>query len=138
MGPQGNQGPRGIGDIGPQGPAGPVGAQGLRGERGIGLGFTIVRIIDNATVSMPSNGNSVIQVVSAGRSRVTITLPAAAAAAGRFVVIKRSERGRPIVVRTAGNDRIDATQRELRLEDARDTLTLVSDGTEWVLLSLID
>jgi hypothetical protein len=42
------------------------------------------------------------------------------------------------VVRAAGDDRIDATARELRLEDERDTLTLVSDGAEWVLLSMID
>ncbi len=89
---------------------------------------------------MPANGNSVIQVVSAGRTRVTVTLPSAASAGGRFVVIKRGDRGRgrPIVVRAAGDDRIDATARELRLEDERDTLTLVSDGAEWMLLSMSD
>jgi hypothetical protein len=102
------------------------------------VNFAIARIDDNATITMPANGKSVIYLVTTNKTNVTITLPPAASAAGRFVIIKRADRGRVVLIRPNGNETIEASKATLRMENQRDSLTFVTDGTEWVLLSLID
>lgn len=141
-GPQGATGPQGP--IGPQGPAGPQGATGFQGPAGVpgvagpGVSFVIARVTETAAIVMPDNGKSVIYLVTPGRRNATITLPPAASAAGRFVIIKRQDRGRLVFVRPSGTDSIEASRAMLRMESERDSLTFVTDGTEWVLLSRID
>ena len=138
-GPKGDVGPQGPrGEKGDQGPAGAMGPAGIQGPEGNGIGFTIARLSASATITLPANGQSLIQIVSAGRDRITLTLPPASTARGRFIVIKRVDRGRPVFVRASGNELINASRSERRMEDERDTLTFVTDGVEWLLLSVIE
>lgn len=112
--------------MGPMGPAGP------------GVSFELRRADSSTAITMPSNGKSVIYLVETDRHNITITLPPVASAAGKFLIIKRTDRGRVVLVKPFGNDGIEASRATLRMESARDSLTFVSDGTQWVLLSLID
>ena len=148
VGPPGPPGPAGAdgtpgpqGPAGAQGPAGPAGTNGLNGgpgPAGPGAGFELRRVDSNTTITLPSNGKSVIYLVTTNRTNVTITLPPAAAAAGKFLIIKRVDRGRSVLITPQGTDTIEASRRALRMENQRDSLTFVTDGTEWVLMSLID
>lgn len=135
-GPMGPAGPAGA--TGAAGPAGPMGATGPMGPQGPGFSFQTVRVDADSTITMPSNGNSVVYLVKTERRNVTITLPSAASAAGKFVIIKRLDRGRTVQIKPAGTDTIEAKRSTLRMEDHRDSLTLISDGHEWILLSLVD
>lgn len=144
-GARGAQGPAGsagaVGATGAQGPKGDVGAMGPvgpQGAAGAGAVFTIVRTTIDSAIAMPSAGRSVIYFVTTGRANVTITLPLAATAIGRTVIIKRQDRGRLVFVRASGNEEIDATRAQLRMEDRSDSLTFVTDGVEWVLISQND
>lgn len=118
--------PGAPGAVGPVGPAGP------------GVSFELRRVQNNTTITMPSNGNSLIYLVETNRTNITITLPPAATSGGRFLIIKRVDRGRAVLIKPSGNDTIEASRAALRMENARDSITFVTDGTEWVMLSLID
>ncbi len=118
--------------MGPMGPAGPA------GTGGTGAGFAITRVTGSASIAMPASGKSVIYLVTTGRNNVTVTLPPASTADGRFVIVKRQDRGRLVFVRPANGDTIEASRSTLRMEDQRDSLTFVTDGTEWVVLSQHD
>lgn len=159
-GPQGEQGPAGAqGPAGPQGATGATGATGAQGPQGVpgatgatgamgpmgvqgpagpGVSFELRRIDTTTTIGMPASGKSVIYLVETDRRNVTLTLPPASAAAGRFLIIKRVDRGRAVLIRPSGNDTIEASRSALRMENARDSITFVTDGTEWVVLSLIE
>jgi hypothetical protein len=146
QGPPGAAGPSGAaGPVGPAGAAGPIGPAGAtgsggpmgpQGPAGPGVFFDIVRADDNATIALPASGRSVIYLVTTGRSNVTITLPPASSAAGRFVIVKRADPGRVVFVRPQNGQSINASLATLRMEDRYDSLTFVTDGIEWVVMSV--
>ena len=133
QGPQGSPGAQGP--KGETGDAGPVGPQGPQGPAGLGVDFSIVRVNRSHAITLTAGTQSLVHLVESGNAAITITLPPVATARNRFIVITRVDRGRPVVVRAAANERLDATPAQLRLEEQGDTLTFVTDGVEWVLLS---
>jgi hypothetical protein len=139
VGPTGATGATGpTGATGATGATGGIGPQGPQGVAGPGVTFALARTDSDATITLPANGNSIIYLVTTDRRNVTLTLPPAATSAGKFVIVKRVDRGRVVYIKPSGNDTIEASRNALRMENQRDSLTFVTDGTEWVLLSLID
>jgi len=82
---------------------------------------------------MPADGN-LIYVVSTSRSNITMTLPAAASAVGRMIVIRRDDNGRRVFVRPRANESIDGVRGTVSLNDQSDGITLVSDGADWLMI----
>jgi hypothetical protein len=113
--------------MGPAGPAGPI------GPPGPGATFSIRRVAADETIAMPVDGN-VIYVVTTSRSNITMTLPSAAAAAGRVIIIRRDDNGRRVFIRPQPNESIDGARRTVALDDRNDGITLVSDGEDWLLI----
>jgi hypothetical protein len=112
---------------------GPAGATGPAGPAGPGATFSVRRASTNAEIAMPDDG-SVIYVVSTSRSNITMTLPPAASAAGRMIIIRRDDNGRRVFVRPQPNESIDGVRRIVTLDDRNDGITLVSDGEDWLLI----
>lgn len=158
-GPAGANGLNGAngatGPIGPIGPAGPDGVPGLKGDPGTnginglngvnglqgspgpmgpGLAFEIRRVSSDAAVTLPAGNRSVIYLVTTPPSNVTLTLPAASTAVSRFVTVVRVDGGRRVFVRPSNNEMVDGVREPIRLGDKFDSITLVSDGVEWVAL----
>jgi hypothetical protein len=106
---------------------------GLTGATGAGATFTVRRVTANATVEMPVDGH-VFYVITAGRSNITLTLPSAAGAIGRMIIVRRDGFGRRVSVRAQSKETIEGSPRILALNSNSDGLTLVSDGQNWVLL----
>jgi hypothetical protein len=141
MGPQGATGANGApgtpGAAGPQGIAGaqgPMGPMGPMGATGPALTFSFVNISESGALALPSNGNSVAYLVTTGRRDITLTLPAASTAAGRLIVIQRADNGRVVSVRPTGSDMLHGSRSTLRFDDRFDSVMIVSDGTQWVVI----
>ncbi len=83
---------------------------------------------------MPANTHSVIYLVTTAPGSVTLTLPPASSAASRFVTITRVDNGRQVYVRPQLGDVVDGASTPISMNDRFDSITLVSDGNEWVSL----
>jgi hypothetical protein len=138
QGPVGPTGPPGpIGLTGPQGPKGDTGVQGVQGPMGLmgmGLGFEIRRVSSDTVMTVPSDNRSVIYLVTTAPASVTLTLPPAATATSRFVTIQRTDNGRKVMVRPQGAEMVDGARTPITMNSKYDAVTLVSDGSEWVVL----
>jgi alpha-tubulin suppressor-like RCC1 family protein len=135
IGPAGPAGPKGdVGPMGPGGPQGATGATGATGPMGLGLGFDIRNVSDDTVISLPENNHSVIYLVTTGRTNVNITLPAAASATSRFIVIQRVDDGRMVTIRSQNGEPIDGRRWPIMMDDTSDSITLVTDGAQWVVL----
>lgn len=144
IGPIGATGPAGpTGDTGAAGAAGAAGApgvpglpgaNGLPGATGLGLSFEIRRVLSDALITLPAGNRSVVYLVTTPPSNVTLTLPAASDAVSRFVTIVRVDRGRRVIVRPSNNEMVDGARAPIVMGDKYDSITLVSDGVEWVAL----
>jgi len=82
---------------------------------------------------MPTDGN-LIYVVTTSRANITMTLPRAADAAGRLIIIRRDDNGRKVFVRPQADESIDGARRTVSLNDQTDGITLVSDGDNWLMI----
>ena len=93
--------------------------------------------MSDTTISMPPNAQSVIYLVTAGASNVTMTLPAAASATSRFVTIQRVDQGKKVFVfiKAQNNESIDGARKSLTMDGTLNQVTLVTDGVEWVVWS---
>jgi hypothetical protein len=107
---------------------GPAGAQGS------GIAFEIRRVSSNTTVSLPAGNRSVIYLATTAAGNITMTLPAASSAASRFVTITRVDRGGQVTVQPIGNDLLNGVHVSIVMKGNDDSITLVSDGVEWVTL----
>jgi hypothetical protein len=90
-----------------------------------------VAIIDNTDSPYALAANVVMVLVDASAAAVTITFPAAASHTGRRVSVKRIDNGiYAITVDPNGAETIDDTATAV-LEYQYESVTFVSDGTEW-------
>ncbi|MFA5909752.1 MAG: kelch repeat-containing protein [Vicinamibacterales bacterium] len=149
-GPAGAQGPQGL-----QGLAGAQGFQGLQGPvgpmgpAGTGVAFTTQSIAGSGVVTLPEGSRSVIVMVTNGASRgrdddrddqrpgpqAVVTLPAASSADGRMIVVRRMDNRGRVSVRPPSGAIVGWRQRDaVTLERRFDQVTLVSDGSAWVVL----
>jgi hypothetical protein len=137
QGPQGVQGEKGDkgdpGATGATGPQGPKGETGLAGPAGPGATFTVRHASANTAIAMPADGH-LIYVITTARSNVTMTLPPAADATGRMIIIRRDDNGRRVFVRAENGEAIDGIRGTLALDDRNDGVTLVSDGDSWLMI----
>jgi len=83
---------------------------------------------------MPPDNASVLYLVTTAPGSVTLTLPPAASAAGRLVTVRRSDNGRWVTVKPSNNEAINGARRPIVLDDRYDSVTLATDGVEWVVL----
>jgi Esterase-like activity of phytase/Collagen triple helix repeat (20 copies) len=144
MGPQGPQGSTGPqGEVGPVGPQGATGPQGLTGQQGpvgpvgpagIGLLFDIRRVASDTVIAPSPAGHSLIYLVTAGRNTVDVTLPPAAASVGLVTIQRVNSAGRRVVVRSQNAEPIDGVRAPVVLDEKYDSITLATDGHEWVVL----
>jgi hypothetical protein len=138
QGPAGPNGPQGSkGDPGSNGINGLNGANGLPGSQGpmgLGLAFEIRRLSSDAEITLPAGNRSVIYLVTTPSSNVTLTLPPASTAVSRLVTITRVDRGRRVIVRPSINEMVDGARAPIVMDDGSDSITLVSDGVEWVAI----
>ena len=132
-GPQGAAGEQGLkGDQGPQGDVGPVGPQGPAGPAGSDatINFTLLTIAASGPLTFPTGAHSVLYLVSTSgpRDSVALTLPTPSTAVGRFVSVRRVNKGGDVTISGGG-----ATVQggPITLRDAGDWVTLVTDGTTW-------
>lgn len=136
QGPQGAQGAQGLqgpqGDQGPQGPIGPVGPQGPAGPAGsdASINFTLLTIAASGPLTFPTGAHSVLYLVSTSgpRDSVALTLPTPLSAIGRFVSVRRVNKGGDV---TISGDGATIEGGPIALRDAGDWVTLVTDGTTW-------
>jgi hypothetical protein len=137
-GPTGATGLTGAtGSPGAQGPAGANGANGAAGAPGplgLGLSFEIRRTSSDTALTLPEGNRSVVYLVTTAPGNVTLTLPPATTAVSRFVTVTRVDGGRRVTVRPLNNEMIDGARVPLVMGDKFDSITLVSDGAEWVAL----
>jgi Collagen triple helix repeat (20 copies) len=138
QGPAGPNGPQGSkGDPGSNGINGLNGANGLPGSQGpmgLGLAFEIRRVSFDAEITLPAGNRSVIYLVTTPPSNVTLTLPPASTAVSRLVTITRVDRGRRVIVRPSIDEMVDGARAPIVMDDRYDSITLVSDGVEWVAI----
>jgi len=137
-GPQGQQGapgPQGpVGPAGPAGPIGPQGPQGVAGPAGTGAAF-VVQTVTPGPLTLPSGSDSVLVLVNAGaRDADTLTLPPAAGAAGRQLIIRKMYNERRLVVRAASGGIVGGAAPAITLETRFEQVVLTSNGTLWLLL----
>jgi hypothetical protein len=126
-----------IGAPGPQGPAGANGANGapgIQGPIGLGLAFEIRRTSADTALTLPGGNRSVVYLVTTAPGSVTLTLPPAATAVSRFVTVTRVDGGRKVTLRPLNNEMVDGARVPIVMDDKFDSMTLVSDGAEWVVL----
>jgi hypothetical protein len=94
----------------------------------------IRRVFTDTVITLPQNNQSVIYLVTTAPTSVTLTLPPAAAAGSRFITITRVDNGRKVIVRPQANELVDGIRTPITMDDKFDSVTLVSDGNEWVSL----
>jgi hypothetical protein len=133
QGPQGNQGPQGdpgpqgsIGLTGPQGPQGPAGPAGSDAS----INFTLLTIAASGPLTFPTGAHSVLYLVptSGPKDNVALTLPAPSTALGRFVTVRRVNKGGDVEI-TGGGATLEGGP--IALGNAGDWATFVTDGTTW-------
>lgn len=121
------------GPAGEQGPAGQPGAQGPAGPPGIGLAYEIRRVSADTTIDLLAD-RSVAYLVTTDRADVTMTLPPAATSTSRLVTIIHANNPRRVHVVPQGGDPIAGARLPLTLEGSHSSVTLASDGREWVVI----
>jgi hypothetical protein len=131
-GATGPQGPQGV--KGDQGDTGAPGSIGPMGPMGLGLAFDIRRVSADTTIVSPADNRSVVYLVTTGSQNITMTLPSAATATSRMITIQRVDNGRKVFIRSAANEAIDGVRQPIVMDEKFDAITLVTDGTEWVVL----
>lgn len=149
MGPAGPQGATGAaGAVGPQGPAGPQGATGAQGPQGVqGLAgpqgpvgpaapigvFPVVIVNGNVTLT----ASNTVVLVDSTNGNVTVTLPDATATTGRYFVIKRTVAANSVIIQPQVGQTLAGNTNET-LTGAGSTDSIISDGTRWVRIGLIN
>ena len=139
-GEKGDKGPTGDkGERGDKGFTGDKGEKGDKGDLGLGLSFVITRISSSQVLPMPAGNASALFLVNtppAPRGRrgppVVLTLPDPSRAASRFVTLRRIDTDGVVRVVTINGAAIPGLP---ALDDRWDTVTLVTDGTEWFVFS---
>ena len=147
QGPKGDTGATGVqGPIGLTGTAGVQGIQGIQGlpgvpgapgpqgQIGLGLLFEIQRISDDRVLTVPAGNKSLICLVTTAPDSVRLTLPPAATAVSRFVTITRVDSGKKVIVAPQSNEILDGARVPITMDGKFDSITLVTDGVEWVAL----
>ena len=133
QGPIGLTGPQGIqGEIGPQGP---IGLTGPAGPIGLGLSFVIQELVGSGTIVLPAGNASVVVLATSGVLPATVvTLPAAADAVSRLVLVRRMDAIGLLRVRAPSGTILGGPAGgDVVLKQTFDQVTLVSDGTTWVI-----
>jgi len=122
------------------GPVGPTGSTGATGAQGLGLAFTRVNVAASGELTLPSDGSSVVYMISplvSGNTQVLITLPPASSATSRVITLRRGNTAGKVVLRPGSSDVVegwkDPTQ---RLDDRFDYITLTSDGASWFVVAM--
>ena len=133
QGIQGETGPQGIqGEIGLQGP---IGLTGPAGPIGLGLSFVIQELVGSGTIVLPAGNASVVVLATSGVLPATVvTLPAAADAVSRLVLVRRMDAIGLLRVRAPSGTILGGPAGgDVVLARTFDQVTLVSDGTTWVI-----
>jgi hypothetical protein len=121
---------------------GPIGAA---GPNGTGFAVTMQSVTHDTAIAMPANNSNVMYFVAppfylpffTPWFNVTLTLPPAASAASRMVTVTRVEGGlRGVLVAPQGSDTIAGAFDPVLLLLKYSSVTLVSDGHQWVVLAL--
>jgi len=134
-GPQGVMGPQGPngspGATGPQGPAGQAGAPG-------GGSTWIARSVTPPTFELPTGSDNVLVLVVGKGGNETLTLPSAVTNRSRQIIVRKMFDGGRLLVRAGAGETIAGVSRKgpLSLEGRSDQVTLVSDGSSWLLLDM--
>ena len=66
-------------------------------------------------------------------TKLTVTLPAAAANAGRYYVVKRQAGGNPVEIKPPGVETIDGSP-SLTLTTVGEGRSMISDGANWITI----
>jgi len=147
QGPKGDIGPAGL--MGPAGPAGPQGGPGVpglpgmpgvpgatgpQGPIGLGLSFEIQRVSTDRVLVLPEGNRSLICLVTTAPDTVRLTLPPASSAISRFVTITRVDNGKKVLVEPQRDETLDGARVPIVMDGKFDSITLVTDGVEWVAL----
>ena len=111
------------------------GSDGADGGLGLGLSFAIQELVGGGVITLPAGNASVIVLATSGAPPTTlVTLPAAADAVSRFVLVRRMDaRGRLFVRAPSGTILGGSQSADVVLERRFDQVLLVSDGTNWVI-----
>ena len=146
-GPAGAQGVAGpAGARGPVGPVGPAGAQGVAGAQGpagpqgvagpagpaapVGV-YPIVTVTSNVTLS---SSNTVV-LIDSTRNDVIVTLPDASLNTGRLFTIERIADANKSCCRAKASQQCGGGS-EVNLVGAQSSLTIISDGHNWIQIGL--
>ncbi len=104
------------------------------GGIGDGLLFVTQTLDRSGPIVLPPGNASIVVLVSTSERDVSLELPPAAAATGRFVRVRRLDSDRrAFVVPRAGEELLGGTDRRLTLTNRFEAATLVSDGTRWIV-----
>ena len=107
---------------------GPMGPQGVAGPAGSGAAF-VVQTVTPGSLTLPSGSDSVLVLVNEGaRDAETLTLPAAAGAAARQVIIRKMYTERRLIVRAAAGGLVGGAGPTMTLETRFDQVVLTSNG----------
>ena len=108
--------------------------------------FQTVEVSSSGPISLPPGNASLIVLARVPRGQgIELRLPPAASSVSRFVTIRRLDARGRVLVRAAAGEGIEGG-REVRegrnrdsdtlaLENRWDSVTLVSDGTNWFVFS---
>jgi len=143
-GPSGPAGPAGApGPVGPAGAVGPAGPQGPAGSTGAGLAFTTYIVNASGTLALPPGGASAVYAVYRNtanpNANIVLTLPPVAESTGRLLTVSHEGRNLGDVwIRT--NDPLygpgrEASGKRVRLTAEIASITFVSDGNRWLILT---
>ena len=137
-GPAGARGPAGpVGSAGAQGVAGaqgPAGPQGIAGPAGPGAPvgvYPIVTVTSNVTLS---SSNTVV-LIDSTRNDVIVTLPDASVNTGRLFTIERISDANKSCCRARPSQQCGGGS-EVSLVGAQSSLTIISDGHNWIQIGL--
>ena len=138
-GPPGPMGPQGLQGL--QGPQGAIGPQGPAGAAGLGFSFFAQSIVAGAPIALAPGNASMLLLVRMPDRRYddTLVLPPAATGTSRLLLIRRVDNRRRLTIRPKPGEKILAGSRELlTLEHEFDQVTLVSDGTSWIVFDYVE
>jgi len=108
---------------------------------GAGLLFKSQQVSASGALTLGPNNASMIYLVQvpAPALNLTLTLPPAATATSRFLVIRRLDARGTVFVKASGNETLEGRGRDPRdplpLLGRSDYVTVVSDGAGWFVFS---
>jgi hypothetical protein len=106
---------------------------GPAGPSGLGLSFVYVDVTGSGPLVLPAGNASVIYTVQGGsKGSLVLTLPSASDGRSRFVTIRG---GKGSSIRPAPGDTLDAGGDKKGAVAIDGSITLVSDGSKWVVFA---